>query len=266
MIVRLSIHLFTLYSLASLYRSYRTQSSISHSDIFLARSVSDTKPCDWHVDDNGFWPESYISTASNKTGKDQNGINAWVALDDMPAMYQGSMAVSPGSHKASWSPDAFLALGQNRSEDGGRTRKEIVRAMAENVDKRYPTCELYHFAPEIRSQIEDTSRIVDVKRGDIVFATRLLFHRTLAVTEDGVDYYKSIGKDLLRRYSIRCSRIRAPSQWLECGMECSFGLCQHGTQIGRYLLALMEQSFILVFGPTWMIPFKRASLSLRLDR
>ena len=76
LIVLLSIHLFTLYSLASLYRSYRTQSSIFHSDVFLARSVGDTKLCDWHVDDNGFWPESYISTASNQTGKDQNGINA----------------------------------------------------------------------------------------------------------------------------------------------------------------------------------------------
>jgi hypothetical protein len=41
------------------------------------------------------------------------------------------MAILPGSHKAGWSPDAFLALGQNRSKDGGKTRKEIGQAMAE---------------------------------------------------------------------------------------------------------------------------------------
>jgi hypothetical protein len=55
------------------------------------------------------------------------------------------MAISPGSHKAGWSPGAFLTLGQNCSEDGGKTRKEIGQAMAENVNKRYPTCELYDF-------------------------------------------------------------------------------------------------------------------------
>jgi hypothetical protein len=186
-----------------------------HRDVLLARAVDDKKPCDWHVDDNGFWPESYISAASERSGKDQNGINAWIALDDMPAMYQGSMAVAPASHKSSWRHDAYFAIGQNRTEDGGKSKEEIVRKMKANVERRYPTCELHHFDPQIRAKIEKSSHIVDVKRGDVVFATRLLFHRTLAVTEDGIEYYKSIDKEYLKRYSVRYvpGSARLPNGW-----------------------------------------------------
>jgi hypothetical protein len=219
-----------------------------HRDVFLARAVDDVKPCDWHIDDTGFWPESYISTASEQTGKDQNGINVWIALDDMPAVSQGSMAVAPGSHKASWRHDAYLAIGQNRTEDGGKTKEEILRKTKANVEKRYRTCELHHFNPEIHAQLEKSSRIIDIKRGDVVFATRLLFHRTLAVTEEGVEYYKSIDQEYLRRYSIRYvpGSARLPNGW-----SVEWSVLADPSNVGRSLDEIAEKHETMYYPKVW---------------
>jgi hypothetical protein len=48
--------------------------------------------CCFVLDDLAFWP----ATA------DSEGINAWVAIDDMPANRGGGFALSVGSHVASW--------------------------------------------------------------------------------------------------------------------------------------------------------------------
>ena len=63
-------------------------------DVFLGKTIDTESNCDWHVDDQLFWPESYLSPIL--------GINVWIALDAMPAKYQGSMAVAKGSHRAEW--------------------------------------------------------------------------------------------------------------------------------------------------------------------
>lgn len=63
-------------------------------DVFLGKTIEAKTDCGWHVDDYMFWPESYISPSQ--------GINVWIALDEMPSEYRGSMAVARGSHKASW--------------------------------------------------------------------------------------------------------------------------------------------------------------------
>jgi hypothetical protein len=217
-------------------------------DVLLARAVDDAKPCDWHVDDTGFWPESYISTVSEQSGKDQNGINAWIALDDMPAIYQGSMAVAPGSHKASYRHDAYTAIGQNRTEDGGNTKEEIVRKIEANVEKRYQTCELHHFNPQVHAEIEKSSRIVDIKRGDVVFATRLLFHRTLAVTDDGIEYYKSIDKEFLKRYSLRYvpGSARLPNGW-----SVEWSVLTDPANVGRSLDEIAESSEMMFYPKVW---------------
>ena len=49
------------------------------------------------LDDYGFWP----ATADSK------GINAWIAIDDMPANRGGGFALSVGSHVASWRHKAY---------------------------------------------------------------------------------------------------------------------------------------------------------------
>jgi hypothetical protein len=163
-------------------------------------------------------------------------------------MYQGSMAVAPGSHIASWRHDAYAAIGQNRTEDGGKTVEEILRKRAANVEKHYPTCELHHFDPQIRAKIEESSRIFDIKRGDVVFHTRLLFHRTLAVTEDGIEYYKSIDKEYLKRYSLRYvpGSARLPKGW-----SVEWSVLADPANAGRTLDEIAEKGETMFYPKVW---------------
>lgn len=97
----------------------------------MSKSINGTG-CDWHVDDHGFRPESYISDASKThPGRDKDGINVWIALEDIPSVYGGGMAVSNGSHSVDWQYDAYNATGQNRSVDGGYTKNAILTAIEE---------------------------------------------------------------------------------------------------------------------------------------
>lgn len=163
------------------------------SDVAMVRDVQDMKTCDWHVDDIGFWPVSYL---------DEAGINVWIALDDMP--FEGSMAVAPGSHRAAWRHDAYAALGQNRSRDGGQTKEEIRQNMVENKNNYYLTCDMHLANPDMYQKIEETAvRLDNVRKGDVLFASRLLFHRTIAVTPEGTEYYAKQQQQTLKRYSIR---------------------------------------------------------------
>jgi ectoine hydroxylase-related dioxygenase (phytanoyl-CoA dioxygenase family) len=85
-------------------------------DVFISKAVDNDDTCDWHVDDVGFWPEAFES--------DNQGINVWIALDDMPREYQGSMALAPESHHAPWRHDAYAAIGLNLTFRGGLYQKE----------------------------------------------------------------------------------------------------------------------------------------------
>jgi len=52
-------------------------------------------------DDYGFWP----------TTPDSLGINAWIALDDIPVSFGGGFALAAGSHLVSWRMEAHEAIG-----------------------------------------------------------------------------------------------------------------------------------------------------------
>ena len=114
-------------------------SSFSFSDVFMSKAVDQDATCDWHVDDVGFWPESYISS-------ERDGVNVWIAMHDMPAKFQGSMALAPGSHQAAWRFDAYEAIGQNRSYHGGFTKIEM-QDRARSGEKLMTTCEMQQNAP-----------------------------------------------------------------------------------------------------------------------
>jgi hypothetical protein len=175
--------------------------------------------CDWHVDDHGFWPESYLSEASQQSGKDQDGVNVWIALEDMPAVYQGSMALAARSHREPWRYEAYQALGQDRSVDGGHTKSAIVANLEEKRRSGEVTlgaCEIGRIRPDLKAKMDAKSVILDIERGDIIFSTRTLFHKTMDVTEEGKRYYDSLGLDSLNRYSIRYTpgTARLPKGWL----------------------------------------------------
>ena len=171
-------------------------------DVFLAKYVSTNPTCDWHVDDQGFWPESFLSSASEESGRDQNGINVWIAMDDYSRVHGGSMVLSRGSHKTPWRHDAYHSIGQNRSQDGGGSMEDVVKKLAD--PNYYGTCSLDMSNPAVRALAEEGKvEFPQLQRGDCIFATRLLFHRTARVTEEGMEHYSKLGKTLLHRYSIR---------------------------------------------------------------
>jgi hypothetical protein len=91
-----------------------------------------------------------------------------------------------------------------------------VRDVLHRTQPRYPTCDMHLMDADMYNRIEATAvQFHDLKRGDIVFATRLLFHRTAAVTADGLKFYQSIGQTTLQRYSIRYvpGATRLPDGW-----------------------------------------------------
>ncbi|KAL7572481.1 hypothetical protein ACA910_000309 [Epithemia clementina (nom. ined.)] len=172
-------------------------------DVFLAKYVNRNDTCDWHVDDQGFWPESFLSTAAQENPEhDQNGINVWIALDDFSPANGGSMIVSQGSHKAPWRHEAYLSIGQNRSQAGGAgSMEDLVKTISK--PDYYGTCSLDMSNPEIRAKAEAGKVEFELQKGDCILATRLCFHRTSRVTEAGMEHYEKLGKTLLHRYSVR---------------------------------------------------------------
>lgn len=197
----------------------------------MSKAVGKDSTCDWHVDDIGFWPESFGSG-------EQEGINVWIAMEDMPRQFQGSMALSPGSHRAEWRHEAYASIGLNLTFQGGFT-KEQVTDMARSGEKLLTTCEMKTQAPEIREKIEATKWIPDVKKGDVIFATRSLFHRTVEVTEEGKEYYASKGIEYLNRYSIRYvpGSARLPHGW-----TFEWSIKSNSDNEGRTLDSAMEQN------------------------
>lgn len=123
-------------------------------------------------------------------------------MDDMPVQYGGSMAVASGSHLASWRHDAYRAIGQNRSTDINPSKEEMIEIFASGPPKNN-SCNMPESDPELRQRIEATKVVFDVRKGDVLFADRLLFHRTIGMTEEGKEYFRKAAKETLRRYSIR---------------------------------------------------------------
>lgn len=165
-------------------------------DVFLAKPVHAESECDWHVDDAGFWPEQFCNDDNEPI---ETGINVWIALEDMP--YLGSMALAAGSHRAVWRHDAYQAIGQDRTTNSEFTRDDLVRIFSGGVQNK--TCGMGESDPELRARVEETAAVFDLRAGDVIFASRLLFHKTLAVTDEGKAFYDETGQTSLSRYSIR---------------------------------------------------------------
>ncbi|KAG7364670.1 phytanoyl-CoA dioxygenase family protein [Nitzschia inconspicua] len=160
-------------------------------DIFLAKD-EDQYICGWHVDDIGFWPAL----------ADAPGVNAWIALDNMPIENGGGFALAVGSHKAPWRYDAYELTGSTHSfpEGGFTSSKDILHNRPGNG-----TCNIKDAAPHLQRRMEETKRIYDIKRGDVIFHDRWLFHRTVPFQRDPVSD-RIVNNDeplVFRRYSVR---------------------------------------------------------------
>eukprot|EP00555_Chaetoceros_dichaeta_P006443 CAMPEP_0198260786 /NCGR_PEP_ID=MMETSP1447-20131203/9666_1 /TAXON_ID=420782 /ORGANISM="Chaetoceros dichaeta, Strain CCMP1751" /LENGTH=395 /DNA_ID=CAMNT_0043948515 /DNA_START=180 /DNA_END=1367 /DNA_ORIENTATION=+ len=158
-------------------------------DAFLAKGKEQSH-CGWHVDDSGFWP----------TNSQSNGVNVWIALDDMPAKYGGGMTVSPKSHKAEWRQDAYKTIGSTK----------IIPIEGVHFDSPMflqvfgKTCSMDTLDPALSERIESSKVEFDYLKGDCLFCTRWLFHRSVEINEEGLKHY---GEDVgLKRYTIRYER------------------------------------------------------------
>jgi hypothetical protein len=155
-------------------------------DIFLSKD-KDPYICGWHVDDLGFWPATPAA----------DGINAWVALNDMPPEIGGGFALAVGSHTAKWRNEAYLAIGASAllPEGGYQNASDMLERRG-----GAGTCNLKDASPHLHQRMEDTKRIYDIKRGDVIFHTRWLFHRTVAFNRSRLKHEED---PIFRRYSIR---------------------------------------------------------------
>lgn len=143
----------------------------------------------------------------------------WIALDDMPAKFQGSMALSSGSHRVPWRFEAYEAIEQNRTKDGGSTKEAILARLEKKRrtgEANLGACQIGVARPDLREKLESKKILLDIERGDVIFSTRTLFHRTTDVTEAGKEYYQSKGHSSLNRYSIRYTpgTARLPNGWV----------------------------------------------------
>lgn len=163
-------------------------------DIFLAKD-DDTYVCGWHVDDLGFWPATPHSSI---------GINAWIALDDMEMTeVTGGFAVAVQSHTAPWKDLAYFLTGVPTTESFPKDGYQNVSHMFQERTG-YGTCNIQKVAPHVHRRLEETSRIYPVRRGDVVFHTRWLFHRTVPILQTKSNAKKQESSErIYRRYSIR---------------------------------------------------------------
>lgn len=176
-------------------------------DVFLAKGHESTSSCGWHVDDQLFWPSSYEMPSASKI--DLASTNAWIALDDMPIEYGGSMAVSPQSHAEnfSWREEAFAALNIKAEFGNGVSQDDLFDLMKSG---KVDSCGLEKFAPHVYDDIELSKQEFNFKKGDVIFMNRFLFHKSTDMTEKGKLALQALqgsstGAPLLKRFSLRYS-------------------------------------------------------------
>lgn len=158
-------------------------------DAFLAKG-KEKKHCGWHVDDAGFWP----------TDCQSNGVNVWIALDDIPEKYGGGMAVSPKSHTAEWREAAYETIGSTKifpPEGIGVDSKLFSQVYGK-------TCGMATLDPDLNERIESSKIEFDYQKGDCLFCTRWLFHRSVQINEEGMKHYSD--DQALKRYTVRYER------------------------------------------------------------
>jgi hypothetical protein len=170
-------------------------------DIFLVKD-NDQYICGWHTDDTGFWPATGAAP----------GVNAWIALDDMPSAGGGGFALAVGSHRASWRHEAHKVTGSTLT-----LPKQGFRDVADMFANRTGsgTCNIKTSAPHLHHRMEESMRVYDVKRGDVIFHDRWLFHRTVPFDRQ---VPRLVEDPLYRRYSVRYgpgSSIIPPGYGLE---------------------------------------------------
>lgn len=181
-------------------------------DAFLIKSGKEPSSCGWHVDDAVFWPCSAHKPSSSLP----DGINAWIALDDIPTeTYGGGMYIAPRSHTGSatskgwfaslgssaakgWIYKAYEAIGSTKTypQAGYATMDELTKSA------NGQTCELASLDPSLNAKFEERAITFDYKAGDVLLMNRWLWHRSANLNEAGKKYYAK-RMSMFPRYTVR---------------------------------------------------------------
>jgi hypothetical protein len=160
-------------------------------DVFLAKGREENY-CGWHVDDSFFWPACAHSTS------ELPGVNAWIAMDDIPSKFGGGLAVAPKSHKAEWRQEAYETIGSTQTfPKGGHKNVADLFSNAKTT-----TCNMAKAAPDLDARIDRTRHVFDFQKGDVLIHTRWIFHRSVPLTKAGAKHFKNV-EPVIKRYSIR---------------------------------------------------------------
>jgi hypothetical protein len=107
----------------------------------------------------------------------------------------GGFAVAVQSHSAPWRTAAHYWTGAPVIDfplDGYADAADMFQRRTGQG-----TCNLKTAALHIHERMEESARIYPIRKGDVIFHTRWLFHRTVPVTKNGPT------NRVIRRYSIR---------------------------------------------------------------
>ena len=159
-----------------------------HSDTTRSDYVS--KGCDWHVDDEMFWPASLDAAGP--------GVNVWIALDTVTEE-GGGFAVAARSHTRD-----FLDCRDAIAKD---------------------TCDMANLFPEGRARLEALAVVPQMQPGDAILHTRYLFHRTDPFRPGSA---ASRGPGICR-YTCRCVSACNVCPCVTCGNLCMERCARAGT-------------------------------------
>merc|ERR1712038_1967650 len=178
-------------------------------DAFLIKSGKEDKYCGWHVDDAVFWPCSAHQQEQSKTASLlPDGVNAWIALDDIPtSTYGGGMYICPRSHcgpatlsnhEDNWIYKGYESIGSTKTFPIKGYRS--FTQMGKNL--RLQTCELAKLSPSLNQQFESNAITFDYQCGDVLLMNRWLWHRSANLNSRGKVYYEK-RKIMFPRYTVR---------------------------------------------------------------
>jgi hypothetical protein len=113
----------------------------------------------------------------------------------------GGFALAVQSHTAPWRNAAYYWTGAAAGDNDYFPVGGYVNA-ADLFQRRtgHGTCHLETAAPHIHQRMEESARMYPVRRGDVIFHTRWLFHRTVPVKTRNNN---PTNRRVVRRYSIR---------------------------------------------------------------
>lgn len=117
--------------------------------------------------------------------------------------------MSPSSHRAPWRNRAYEAIGSTKlyPDEGlvpGTPLYDKLMKSKVPGSGYGKTCNMHEEDPDLADMLDESRKVFNFLKGDVLFHTRWLFHRSMPLTSDGENYFQGLGKEpSFKRYSIR---------------------------------------------------------------